>query len=200
MSGHGIPHHAEKDEHRRVGIYIAILAVLMAVSSAMAKQQANRMIVKEVQASNGFSWYQAKRQRSYMNELEIKRIDIELAGTVSEAQRKLLEEHRGKLKAKNAEYEKENDEIRRGADLDRHHAEVAAHRHHGFEYSEIVLHIAMVLFSVSLLIDSPAFVRAGGVTTIVGVALALWTYLSSAGEPQGAATGSESPPAKVQKG
>lgn len=91
MSGHGIPHHAEKDEHKRIGIFIGVLAVIMAIIGAFAKGQANEMIVKEVKASNGFAWYQSKRQRSYMNELEIKRIDFLLAGTgLSDAQKEML--------------------------------------------------------------------------------------------------------------
>ncbi len=108
MSGHGIPHHAENAGHKKIGIVIAIIAVAMAVVTALANNEANKMIVKEVQSSNGFGWYQSKRQRSYLNELELKRIDFELAGGVSEAQRKLLEQQQAKLTAKNAEYEGEN--------------------------------------------------------------------------------------------
>ena len=107
MSGHEVPHHAENQDQKRIGIFIAVLAVIMAIVGALAKAEANKMIVKEVQSSNGFAWYQSKRQRSYMNELEIRRADFELAGNVNEAQRKLLEESKAKYKAKNAEYEKE---------------------------------------------------------------------------------------------
>ena len=95
MSGHGVPHHAESDEHKRVGIFIAIIAVIMAIVGAFAKGQANEMIVKEVKASNGFAWYQSKRQRSYMNELEIKRIDFLLAGAgLGDAQKEMLQKNK----------------------------------------------------------------------------------------------------------
>ena len=119
MSGHGVPHHAANDDHKRIGIFIGVLAVIMAVIGAFAKGQANEMIVKEVKASNGFAWYQSKRQRSYMNELEIKRIDFLLAGTgLAEAQKEMLAKTRTALDKKNVEYKSENEEIERLAKAD----------------------------------------------------------------------------------
>ncbi|MEO8427406.1 MAG: DUF4337 family protein, partial [Verrucomicrobiota bacterium] len=103
MSASGVPHHAENHEQKKVGIIIAVIAVVMSIVAALAHYEANRMIVKEVRSSNEFAWYQFKRQRSYMNELELRRIEIELKGTPSEAQRKLLEDSMAKLKSKNAD-------------------------------------------------------------------------------------------------
>lgn len=172
MSAHGVPHHAETPDQKRVGIFIAILAVIMAVTAAATGQQANLMILKEVKASNGFAWYQSKRQRSYANELELKRIEYELAGTPTEAQRKLLDGQKTKLAAKNAEYETENKEILVGAEADRTAAAAAAHKHHWFEYSEISLHIAVVLCSLVLLTDQKLFLHLGVLTTLIGILFA----------------------------
>ncbi len=133
MAGHGIPHHAEKESHKQVGIVIAVIAVVMAIVTALANQQANTVIGKEVQASNGFALYRAKRQRSHLNETEIKRADFELAGVPTDAQRKLLEDHKAKLKAKYAEYEVENREILAKAGADRQAANVASHKPHWLE-------------------------------------------------------------------
>ncbi|HSH95781.1 MAG TPA: DUF4337 family protein, partial [Roseimicrobium sp.] len=73
-----IPQSANSQHEKRVGILIAVIAVIMAIVSAFGTDAANNMIVSEVKSSNGFAWYQAKRQRSYLNELEIGRIDLEL--------------------------------------------------------------------------------------------------------------------------
>lgn len=183
MAGHGVPHHAEKDEHKRVGIFIAVLAVIMSIVAAMAKQAANTMIVKEVQSSNGFAWYQSKRQRSYLNELELKRIEVALAGDVNEAQRKLLTAQQSKLAAKNAEYEKENKDIQAAAEADKKLAEVAAHQHHWFEYGEICLHIAVVLCSLNLLTDQKLFLKLGALATAAGIVLAALAWRGHAHEP-----------------
>src|SRR5436190_5385041 len=105
MSGHAAPHHhAETHEQKKIGIIVAVIAFIMTIVAALAHFQANRMIVKEIQSSNGFAWYQAKRQRAALNELEIRRMELELNGSPNEAQRKLLQGSMAKLKAKNAEY------------------------------------------------------------------------------------------------
>lgn len=180
MSGHGVPHHAANDEHKRIGIFIGVLAVIMAVIGAFAKGQANEMIVKEVKASNGFAWYQSKRQRSYMNELEIKRIDFLLAGTgLAEAQKEMLAKTRIALDKKNVEYKSENEEIERLAKADQKKAEIAAHKHHWFEYAEISLHIAVVLCSLVLLTDQKIFFHIGLFATVVGVLIAVAAFFKT---------------------
>ncbi len=190
MSEHGVPHHAANAEQKKIGIAIAIIAVVVAVVTALANNEANKMIVKEVQASNkevkasnGFAWYQAKRQRSYLNDLEIKRIDFELAGSANEAQRKLLEGQQARLTAKNAEYETEGKAIIADAETDRASAEAdrttannAAHKHHRFEYAEILLHIAVVLCSLTLLTDQKLFYRLGLAATVGGVILTIAAF------------------------
>ncbi|MBI1841201.1 MAG: DUF4337 domain-containing protein [Verrucomicrobia bacterium] len=191
MSEHGVPHHAENHEQKRIGIFISVLAVLMAIVTALANDAANQTLVKQVEASNGFSWYQSKRQRSYMNELELGRIDRELAGAPNDAQRKMLDDTRARLRMKNSEYEKENETINRNSKNDAHLAEVAAHKHHRFEYAEVAIHIAVVLCSLTLLTDSKLFFRIGVAATIVGVVVAC----SGFAVPDHGAAGPSAPPA-----
>jgi hypothetical protein len=172
MSGHGNHGHSDNPEHKRVGIIISVIAVAMAIVGALAKQQSNDLIVKEVKASNGFSWFQSKRQRSYVNDLEINRIDIEMAGSPTDAQKKMLEAQRAKLVSKNAEYDAEGKDILKAANGDREAATTAAHKHHLFEYSEICLHTAIVLCSLVLLTDRKVFFRLGLIATFGGLGIA----------------------------
>ncbi len=192
MSGHGVPHHAENREQKKIGIIIAVIAVVMAIVAALTNNEANHMIVKEIQSSNGFAWYQAKRQRTYLNDLELKRIDVDLHGNPTEAQHKLLEESAAKLHAKNLEYEKENEEIRSRAEADKQDAEMAAHRHHSFEYGEICLHFAVVLCSLTLLTETKLFFRLGIAATLAGLALTVFTLVQ---KPHGAAMHASALPA-----
>ncbi|MFO1513973.1 MAG: DUF4337 domain-containing protein [Verrucomicrobiota bacterium] len=177
MSGHGVPHHAENREQKKIGIIIAVIAVVMAIVAALTNNEANRMIVKEIQSSNGYAWYQAKRQRTYLNDLELKRIEVALQGNPTDAQRKLLEESSAKLRAKNAEYEKENEDIRVKAETDKLEAEMAEHRHHRFEYGEVFFHFAVVLCSLTLLTETKLFFRLGIASTLAGVAMTAWTLM-----------------------
>src|SRR5947209_7343988 len=143
MSEVEVPHHVQKDDHKRVAVFIAVLAVITAVISSLGKNQANHLIVKEVDSSNGFAWYQAKRQRSYINEVELQRIDFQLAGNLTEAQKTILEQMRSHLKAQNAKYEKEGEEIQAKAKANNDAAELAKHKHHWLEYGEVCMHIAV---------------------------------------------------------
>jgi len=180
MSEHGVPHHAENPEQKRVGIFIAILAVVMAIISAATSQQANEMIVKEVKASNDFAWYQAKRQRSFMNDLEMKRIDFLLAGGgLNEEQKKMLTDTRAEVEKENVKYKKEGAEIQATGNADKTAAAVAGHKHHWFEYGEICLHIAVVLCSLVLLTEQKRFLHFGIIVTILGIALAGYAQLGN---------------------
>jgi hypothetical protein len=172
MSEVEVPHHVQKEDHKRVGVFIAVLAVIMALISSMGKNQANQMIVKEVEASNEFAWYQAKRQRSYLNEIELQRIDFELAGNPGEGQQSILKQTRNRLKAQTAKYEAEGEEIQAKAKANNEAAELAKHRHHWIELGEICVHIAVVLCSLTLLTDSKLFFRLGIVATLAGMLLA----------------------------
>ena len=171
MSEH-LPHHAENPQQKQIGIFISVLAVIMAIVSAITNQQANQTIAKKVESSNGFAFYQAKRQRSFVNDVELKRIEFELAGTPSEAQRKLVEAQKADIVKENAKYKAENDGILAKAKADQAAAEVAEHKHHWFEISEICLHIAVVLCSLVLLTELRIFLRLGIVITVVGLAIA----------------------------
>jgi hypothetical protein len=149
----------------------------MALISSLGKNQANQMIIKEVQASNGFAWYQAKRERMHLNEMEIRRAEFELAGNPNPAQRQLLMETKARLKAKNAEYEKQTEEIKAKAEAATAAADLAEHKHHWFEYGEICMHIAVVLCSLTLLTDLKLFFHLGVATTVAGLLLASMGFL-----------------------
>ena len=72
-----IPAPEGKKDEKQVGIIIAVIAVLMAIVGSLGNNAADDMIVGEVKSSNGYAWYQAKRQREYLNDLELRRIEVE---------------------------------------------------------------------------------------------------------------------------
>jgi hypothetical protein len=174
--GHDLGH-GGGPEQKRIGIFVSVLAVLMAITSFLASKSANEMLVGQVEASNGFSWYQAKRQRSYANELELKRIEVQLAGAVNGEQRGLLEGWRQRLVAKNAEYETENAGIQEEAKRTKAAAEHSAHRHHRLEYGEICFHVAVVLCSLTLLTHHSLYFKIGAVLSFGGVGIVVWAML-----------------------
>lgn len=172
-----IPHGEGKAGEKQVGILIAIIAVVMAIIGSLGNNAANERIVKAVKSSNGFAWYQAKRQRSYLNELELKRIAVELAGNPTPAQREGLSKWAADLKAKNEEYQAENEKLRAEATADKAESEVMGERNDGFDHAEILLQVAVVLCSLTLLTGNRTFLRVGIVVALLGAALGAKTFL-----------------------
>ena len=189
-----IPHGEGKRGEKQIGIVIAIIAVLMSIVSALGHNAANDMIVDEVKSSNAFSWYQAKRQREHANETEIRRIEIQLAGNPTPAQGDALRRFSADLAKKNAEYAGEGDKIQTEAKHLGQEARLSGARNEGFDHSEILLQVAVVLCSLTLLTESRAFIRIGIVVAIAGIAVGALAFTRKA-PPE--ADGHAAPPASA---
>lgn len=184
-----IPHPEGRKNEKPVGILIAIVAVVLAVIGSLGNNAANDRIVAEVKASNGFSWYQAKRQREALNDLELKRIAVELASSPSPGRREALERLQQDLLAKNREYKVENAGILATAEADRTAARIHGDRNDGFDRAEILLQVAVVLCTLTLLVESRIFLRIGLVVALVGMGVGARTHFGPT-PPEPAATGS----------
>lgn len=179
-----IPQEAGSKEDKKVGIKIAIIAVIMAIVSSYGKNAANDMIINEVKASNGYAWYQAKRIRSALNEQVIGQIDLDLLGNPTDAQREAMGKLKKKLQDKNAEYKKENEDILKEADTTKAEAALAGKKNDAFDRAEIALQVAVVLCSLTLLTGSQIFSRAGVALAFVGVALAIMAFFKKPDPPK----------------
>ena len=172
-----IPQPEGRRHERQVGIIIAVVAVVLAVFGSLGNNAANDRIVSEVKASNGFAWYQAKRQREALNDLELKRIAVELASSPSAERKAALTRMQDELSAKNREYKGENGEILARADNARKAARIHAERNDGYDRSEILLQVAVVLCTLTLLVEAKVFLRLGILVAVVGIAVGVRTSL-----------------------
>ena len=186
-----IPTEAGNHADKKVGIKIAIIAVVMAIVSSYGKNAANDMIINEVKASNGYAWYQAKRIRGALNDQAISQIDLDLLGSPTDAQREAMGKLKKKLQEKNAEYKKENDDILKEADTTKAEAALAGKKNDAFDRAEIALQVAVVLCSLTLLTGSAVFSRAGVGLAALGVVLAGMAFFQKPDAPK-----AEAPPAK----
>ncbi len=177
MSEIEIPHPEGRKNERQVGIIIAIVAVVLAVFGSLGNNAANDRIVSEVKASNGYSWYQAKRQREAMNDLELKRIAVELASAPAPERKAALIRLQEGLEAKVQEYRQENGVILEQAGLARKAAEINARRNDGFDHAEILLQVAVVLCTLTLLVEAKVFLRIGIVVALIGIGVGVHTHL-----------------------
>ena len=179
-----IPQEFGSKEDKRVGIKIAIIAVIMAIVSSYGKNAANDMIINEVKASNGYAWYQAKRIRGALNDQAISQIEIDLLGQPSDTQREAMGKLKKKLQEKNAEYKKENDDILKEADTTKAEAALAGKKNDAFDRAEIALQVAVVLCSLTLLTGSAIFSRAGVGLAALGVVLAGMAFFQKPDAPK----------------
>lgn len=187
-----IPTESGNSADKKVGIKIAIIAVVMAIVSSYGKNAANDMIINEFKASNGYAWYQAKRIRGALNDQAISQIDLDLLGSPTDAQREAMGKLRKKLQEKNAEYKKENDDILKEADTTKAEAALAGKKNDAFDRAEIALQVAVVLCSLTLLTGSAVFARAGVGLAALGVVLAVMAFFKTPDAPK---TEAQQPPA-----
>lgn len=172
-----IPRPEGRRHERQVGIIIAVVAVILAVFGSLGNNAADDRIVSEVKASNGFAWYQAKRQREALNDLELRRITVELASSPSPERRAALVQMQEELSAKNREYRSENGDILNRADAARKAARIHADRDDGFDQAEILLQVAVVLCTLTLLVEAKIFLRLGILVAVAGVGVGIHTHL-----------------------
>lgn len=149
--------------HRRrdrwIGVYIGVLAVLLAICAmggGNAAKDANR---KNVEATNIWGFFQAKNLRRHTLRLHVETLELELAGNAS-----LSEGARNALTTKIADYRKQDalltsdpasneglDELfQRGKALEAER-DLAASRDPYFDYGQALLQIAIVLGGVAII-------------------------------------------------
>lgn len=173
-----IPNEAGDRHEKQVGLTIAIIAIVLAVVSSLGGEQDNEKIVKQIEASNGFAWYQSKRIRAGMNDLMLDQLKLESAGTPTAAQRDVIAKLETRLAAKNAEYKTENDQILKDAEANKKASEIADTRGNRYDRAEIFLQIAVVFCSITLLTKIRTFFFVGLILAIVGAGIGLWAFLT----------------------
>ncbi len=173
-----IPDDVKDRRERQVGLTIAILAILLAVVSALGNEQDNEKIVKQIEASNGFAWFQSKRIRAGLNEMMLDQMKIEAAGNPTEKQLEAMKKLEARLVSKNAEYKAENDKILKEAEDSKKAAEAADAKGNRFDRSEIFLQIAVVFCSITLLTKERTFFYVGVMLAVLGTGIGLWAFMS----------------------
>jgi hypothetical protein len=139
---------------RTVALCVAVYAVVLAVTALGGNNAGKDMIMAQQQASNQWSYYQAKvvRENMYLLEAEKLELDLEVRGAgLSADERERLETVRARYAARAAEYKKEKEEIRAEAEKAQHQRDVAERRDPYFDYAEVLLQIAIVFASVAML-------------------------------------------------
>jgi hypothetical protein len=166
MSGHGHGGHAE-GASKKIAIFISFIALFLAVAETLAKGAQTEQISFNVEASNLWSFYQAKtiRQTSIKTAAEQMEVDIALARDPAVRDRLMKRVDEWKKDAER--YQSEPKTGPKGENLGEGRQElqaraiemakkrdVAADKYHLFEIASAVFQIALVLCSVYLLTNA----------------------------------------------
>jgi hypothetical protein len=149
---------------KRVALITAIFAVMLAITSLGGNNAMKEMLLSQQQASDQWAFYQAKLLREHLYRSQKLRLEIDLVERGSG----MKSEVKGRVKAllkkvaeEEARYGAEKTEIEKEAKKLEHERDVNRAKDPYFDYGEVLLQIAIVMASVSILSGSrPVFLFA----------------------------------------
>ncbi|HXZ80112.1 MAG TPA: DUF4337 domain-containing protein [Terriglobales bacterium] len=150
---------AKRSEERRIGLTMAIIAVLLAVATMLGHRAHTEEVLIQTKANDQWAYYQAKNVRSHMYEA-----DSQLAGIIASGQ-KLAEDFHSRAGVQKNDAE----EIQHKAQELEAESNAASRKANQFDTAEIFLEIAIVLCSIALLTDLRNFWLFSFVFMVIGV-------------------------------
>jgi len=176
--GHGEPSSGEhaKTDTKKVAILIMVLAALLAIGEMGAKSSQNAYLANHIEASNLWSFYQAKtiRQTIMRTVAEEMEVQPKHAPDIQSGIQKKIE----KFYANADRYESEpatgegRKELMARAKTAEAKRDRALSAYHMFEYGAAALQLAIVLASAAVITGLIMLAYAGGALGLIGVAFA----------------------------
>ena len=166
-------HHNEEEPWTLpVAITISILAVLVAMATLMGHRSSIEAVLLQTQASDQWAYYQAKNIRLH----EMQSV-ADLIGVLDRGEKEKAENLREKYKSEIERYEKDKDQISEKAKELENERAVVSRKEDRFDAGEVVLDIALIICSLTLLTRIKAFWYSGIVIGTVGFFIALSGFL-----------------------
>jgi hypothetical protein len=146
---------------KRVALTTAIFAVMLAITSLGGNNAMKEMLLSQQQSSDQWSFYQAKVLREHLYRGQKLRLEVDLIergnGMRPEVKER-VEAMLKKMSEEEARYGAEKKEIEKEAKKLEHERDVNRDKDPYFDYGEVLLQIAIVMASVSILSGSrPVF-------------------------------------------
>ncbi len=142
---------------RRVALTTAIFAVALAITSLGGNNAMKEMLLAQQQSSDQWSFYQAKVLREHLYRSQKLRLEVDLIERGSGMRPEVKERVEGLLKRiseEEARYNAEKKDIEKEAKKLEHERDVNRSKDPYFDYGEVLLQIAIVMASVSILSGS----------------------------------------------
>jgi hypothetical protein len=174
-----------KEKDRTVALIIAILALLLALSEAGAKKAAHLSMEKNIEASDLFNFYQAKRVRSAIAETAAETLEAQRAALTDPKAQEAFEKQIGDFKTTVARFEQDPkkpedslDALQERAKAAGEARELANRRLEHYELGSGLAQIAIVLASAAIITGMSPLVWFSAVLGVIGVALSAFGFFA----------------------
>jgi hypothetical protein len=167
-------HHHDDDEPWTlpVAITISILAVLVAMSTLMGHRSSIEAVLMQTQASDQWAFYQAKNIRLHEMQSVADILEV-LTPTEKEKAAAVREKYLKEIER----YEKDKDQISEKAKEFENERAVLTRREDRFDAGEVILEIALIICSLTLLTKQKGFWYSGIAIGILGFFVGLSGFL-----------------------
>lgn len=176
---------AVESEDKRVALIIAILALFLALAEAGAKNAEHRSTEQNIESSDLYNFYQAKKVRSTIVETATQTLEAERAAASDPKAQEAMEKQIADWKAVVAKYEKDPknpqdslDAIQERAKAAGEARELSNHKLEHFEYASGALQIAIVLASAAIITGMGALAWLSVGLGVIGAVLMALGYLA----------------------
>jgi hypothetical protein len=176
---------ATESEDKRVALIIAILALFLALAEAGAKNAEHLSTEKNIESSDLFNFYQAKKLRSTLAETASQTLEALSPSVADEKAHAAIEKQIGAWKATVAKFENDTknpedslDKIQERAKAAGEAREFANHKLEHFEYASGALQIAIVLASAAIITSMGVLAWVAAGLGLLGAILMAFGYLA----------------------
>jgi hypothetical protein len=154
---------ARTSEAKRIGLTMAVVAVLLAVSTMLGHRMHTESVLLQTRATDQWAFYQAKNIRAHMYEA-----DSQMAAVLGPQGAKLAED----FKSRGEKQRTDAESIRVAAEKLEAETEASERKATHYNLAEIFFEIGIVLCSISLLSGSRLYWRLSFLSTAVGILIA----------------------------
>jgi hypothetical protein len=179
-----------KEKDRTVALIIAVLALLLALAEAGAKNAQHLSTEKNIESSDLFNFYQAKRIRSTVVETAASMLEAQKTAVADPKAQEAFEKQIGDFKATVARFEKDPkkpedslDAIQDRANEAAETRELANHRLGHYELGSGLIQIAIVLASAAIITGIAALIWFSVGLGAIGAVLLAFGFLSPTALP-----------------
>ena len=165
---------------KRVALTTAIFAVILAITSLGGNNAMKEMLLSQQQASDQWAFYQAKVVREHLYRIQKLRLKVDLlerGSSMKPEAREKLESMLKNMAEEETRYGTEKKEIEKEAKKLEHERDVNRSKDPYFDYGEVLLQIAIVMASISIISSSRPIFYFALVGAILGTLFSLNGFL-----------------------